>query len=160
MWTILKHLPADQAVKLVLTSAPFVSFRTAATSEVIRFDLSFSLCNVQIVSANVTILSSRLAKMLKNRILWIFQSCNWGTFKINHYCDCNKKSPIYLISCKVCSEEHVGSTTDRLRFWWNNYKSFQRKAERGEDSAQKYLHEHFLSEGHNGLINDVEIWRL
>ena len=69
MWTILKHLQADQAVKLVLTSAPFVSFRTAATSEVIRFDLSFSLCNVQIVSANVTILSSRLAKMLKNRIL-------------------------------------------------------------------------------------------
>ena len=62
-----------------------------------------------------------------------------------------------MISCKVCSEEHVGSTTDRFRFRWNNYKSFQRKAERGEDSTQKYLHEHFLSEGHNGLINDVEI---
>ena len=39
----------------------------------------------------------------------------------------------------------------------NNYKSCQRKAERGEDFMQKYLHEHFLSEGHNGFIYDAEI---
>ena len=35
--------------------------------------------------------------------------------------------------------------------------SFQRKAERGEDCIQKYFYDHFLREGHNGLINDVEI---
>ena len=49
------------------------------------------------------------------------------------------------------------STTERFRFRWNNYKSYQRKTERGEDCMKKYFHDHFLSEGHNGLINDAEI---
>ena len=35
-------------------------------------------------------------------------------------------------------------------------KSCQRKAERGKDSMQKDFHDHLLSKGHNGLINDVE----
>ena len=74
-----------------------------------------------------------------------------------HYFDCNSKCLIYLMSCKVCGKQYVGSTTDRFRFRWNNYKSCQRKAERGEDCMQKYFHDHFLSEGHNGLIDDVEI---
>ena len=56
-------------------------------------------------------------------------------------------------------KQYVGSTTERFRFWWNNYKSCQRRAEREreEDCIQRYLHEHFLSKGHNGLINDIEI---
>ena len=32
-----------------------------------------------------------------------------------------------------------------------------KQRERGEDCMQKYFHDHFLSEDHNGLINDVEI---
>ena len=79
------------------------------------------------------------------------------TFKINHYLDCNSKSLIYLISCKVCGKQYVGPATERFSFPWNNYNSCQQKAERGENCMQRYLHEHFLSEGHNGLINDVEI---
>ena len=79
------------------------------------------------------------------------------TFKINHYFDCNSKSLIYLISCKVCGKQYVGSTMERFRFRWNNYKSCQRKVERGKEYLQRYIHEHFLSEEHNGLINDVEI---
>ena len=46
---------------------------------------------------------------------------------------------------------------ERFRFQWNNYKPYQRKAERGENCMQKHFHDHFLSEGHNGLINDVDI---
>ena len=46
---------------------------------------------------------------------------------------------------------------ERFSFWSNNYKSCQRKAERGEDCMQRYLQEHFLSKGPNGLINVVEI---
>ena len=32
-----------------------------------------------------------------------------------------------------------------------------KQREREEDCMQKYSHDHFSSEGHNGLINDVEI---
>ena len=57
----------------------------------------------------------------------------------------------------MCGKQYIGSTTERFRFQWNNYKSFQRKADKGEDCMQRYLHEYFLSESQNGLINDVEI---
>ena len=29
--------------------------------------------------------------------------------------------------------------------------------QRAEDCIQKYVYDHFFSDGHNGLINDVEI---
>ena len=34
------------------------------------------------------------------------------------------------MSCKVYGKQYVGSTTERFRLRWNNYKSCQRKAER------------------------------
>ena len=37
------------------------------------------------------------------------------------------------------------------------HKNCQGNAERREDHMQKYLHDHFLSEDHDGLLNDVEI---
>ena len=71
---------------------------------------------------------------------------------INH-----SKCLIYLFSCKVCGKQYVGSTTDKFRYQWNNCKNCPRKAERGEDHTQKYLHDHFLSQDHDGLLNSVEI---
>ena len=76
---------------------------------------------------------------------------------MNHCFDSGSKRLIYLMSCKVCGKQYVGSTTERFKLRQNNYMSFQRKAERGEDCIQKYFYDHFLREGHNGLINDVEI---
>ena len=66
------------------------------------------------------------------------------TFKINHHFNCNSKCLVYVFSCKVYEKKYVGSTTDKFSYRWNNYKNCQRKAERGEDHMQKYLHEHFL----------------
>ena len=40
---------------------------------------------------------------------------------------------------------------------WKNYRNCRREAERREDHMQKYLHYHFLSEDHDGLLNNVEI---
>ena len=47
--------------------------------------------------------------------------------------------------------------TDKFRYRWNKYKKCQRKVEKGEDHMQKYLHDHFLSEDHDGLLNNVKI---
>ena len=57
----------------------------------------------------------------------------------------------------MCRKQYVGPTTDKFRYGWNNYKNCQRRAERGEDHMQKYLHDHFLSEDHDGLLNNVKI---
>ena len=47
-------------------------------------------------------------------------------YKINHHLDCNDKCLIYLLSCKICGLQYVGSTTDRFRLRWNNYKDNDR----------------------------------
>ena len=45
--------------------------------------------------------------------------------KINHHFHCNSKCLVYLLSCKVCGKQYVGSTTDKFRFQWNSYKNCQ-----------------------------------
>ena len=57
----------------------------------------------------------------------------------------------------VFSIQYVGSTVNRFQLRWNNYKSCQRNTADGGTPNQNYFHQHFLSEGHNGLINDCEI---
>ena len=69
--------------------------------------------------------------------------------------DCNNKCLIYLLTCKTCLKQYVGSTTDCFRYRWNNYKCNDRKFARGEACLQEYLFEHFNSEGHNGFLHDV-----
>ena len=60
------------------------------------------------------------------------------------------------MSCNVCGKQNKGSTTERVRFRWSNYKYCHRKAGKG-DCMKKYLNEQSLSESHNSLINDLEI---
>ena len=78
-------------------------------------------------------------------------------YKINHHLDCNDKCLIYLLSCKICGLQYVGSTTDRFRLRWNNYKDNDRKARRGEEHMQPELFEHFHSKEHNGFLQDCSI---
>ena len=52
-------------------------------------------------------------------------------YKMNHHLNCYDKHLIYLLSCKVYGLQYIGSTTNKLRFRWNNYKENDRKALRG-----------------------------
>ena len=56
----------------------------------------------------------------------------------------------------MCGKQYLGLTTDKFRYRWKNFKNCQRKTEREEDHMQKYLHDHFLSEDHDGFLNNVE----
>ena len=76
---------------------------------------------------------------------------------IRLHLDCNDKCLIYLLSYMICELQYVGSTTDRFRLRWNNYKDNDRKAQRDEEHTQPELYEHFHSEKHNGLIQDCSI---
>ena len=78
-------------------------------------------------------------------------------YKINHQLNCNDKCLIYLLSCKVCGLQYVGSTTDKFRLRWNNYKENNRKAKRGEEDMQPLVFEHFSSNDHNGFLEDCTI---
>ena len=56
--------------------------------------------------------------------------------------------------CKVCGIQYVG---DRFRLRCTNYKSCQRNAADRRTPNQNYFYQHFLSDDHNGLMNDCEI---
>ena len=152
----IKHLYADPEVRPVFTPLSFVSFRSVRNlrSHFVRSKLypqeqktGSSKCNSPrcLTCNNIKECDTFTSHVTKE------------TFKINHHFNCNSKCLIYLFSCKVCGKQYVGSTTDKFRYRWNNYKNCQRKAERGEDHMQKYLHDHFLSEDHDGLLNNVDI---
>ena len=78
-------------------------------------------------------------------------------YKINHHFHCDSKCIVYLLSCKVCGLQYVGSTVDRFRLGWNNYKCSQRVALEGGTLKQNYFHQHFLSEEHQGLLENCRI---
>ena len=53
-----------------------------------------------------------------------FSSHVTGTsYTVNHRLDCNSRNVVYLISCKVCGVQYVGSTTTKFRLRFNNHKS-------------------------------------
>ena len=74
--------------------------------------------------------------------------------------NCNSNHVVYLLSCKTCRKQYVGSTTQKFRGRFNLYKSCfraycKRKADGtlhiGRPVPQAGLFEHFLQEGHHGM---------
>ena len=151
----IKHLYADPEVSSVFTPPPFVSFRSVRN---IRIHLVRSKLYPQERTIGSPKFNSPRCLTCNNiKECYTFTShVTKETFKINFHFKCNSKCLIYLFSCKVCGKKYVGSTNDKFRYRWNNYKNSQRKTEKGEDHTQKYVHNHFLSEDHDGLLNNVE----
>ena len=75
-------------------------------------------------------------------------------YKFNHHINYNDKCLVYLVSCTTSELQHVGSTTDRFRLRWNNYKDNDWIGQRGEEHMQPELFEHFHSEEHNEFLQD------
>ena len=74
--------------------------------------------------------------------------------------NCNSKFVVYLLRCKVCGKQYVGSTITKFRERFNNYKSqFRRywerkqagKSDPGKDISQGKLFEHFCERDHHGM---------
>ena len=72
------------------------------------------------------------------------------TYKIQpENLNCDSKNVVYLISCKTCQKQYVGSTEEfRARF--NNYKCAHRNFKKGKKTLQETFHAHFEMQDHNG----------
>ena len=81
--------------------------------------------------------------------------------------DCNSNHVVYLFECKQCQYRfpYVVSTKAKFRYRINNYKSTHRKFRKKyvekdlaivikkSELKQKLFHEHYCSEGHQGIEN-------
>ena len=54
--------------------------------------------------------------------------------------------------------QYVGKTVDEFRLRWNSYKMNNRNFLNGQTLMQQHLLEHFASEGHCSLLEDVTIY--
>ena len=77
---------------------------------------------------------------------------NQGEYKIRGgmKMNCNTTNVVYLVLCKTCSSQYVGSCTTSFRTRFNNYVSKHRKYLRGEFVEQKSFYDHFAQEDHKG----------
>ena len=67
---------------------------------------------------------------------------------------------VYLIECKSCCKQYIGSTITPLRTCSDNYKSGARKVSniypKKCNVYQEQFHRHFNADGHNGM----EDWKI
>ena len=81
------------------------------------------------------------------------------SYTINYELDCNSSNVVYLLSCKVCHAQYVGSTTTKFRLRFNNHKArFRVHSRLSFEGRNKndLLYRHFSGPGHHGL-EDVSI---
>ena len=52
------------------------------------------------------------------------------SIKIKGENNCNSKMIVYLVNCKCCQQQYVGSTSTRFRLRFNNYKSCHNRGRR------------------------------
>ena len=63
---------------------------------------------------------------------------------------CNSDYIVYLLNCKACNVQYVGSCTTKFRLRFNNYKSCNSRHNE-KTVPQQGLHNHFDLPGHGGI---------
>ena len=75
------------------------------------------------------------------------------SYNINYQLDCNS-NVVYLITCKVCRLQYVGSTSTKFRLRFNNHKSrlgAHSRASNIDRESDDFVYKHFHGPGHQGL---------
>ena len=142
----------------VLPSPPRVAFRNSKTlkDKLVRSKLK----TVKTVSPGTGICGRKnchICNLLHQGD--VFCSTNTGKeFKINFPFDCNSKNVVYLITCKVCRMQYVGSTTTKFRSRLNQCKSnFKLYGEGRRGFNQDKLLQHVFAMDHNGSYCDLMV---
>ena len=76
------------------------------------------------------------------------------SYNINYQLDCNSNNVVYLINCKVCGLQYVGSTSTKFRLRFNNRKSRLRAHSRKSNidkESDDFVYKDFHGPGHHGL---------
>ena len=132
----LLFLYAKEQVENIFTPPPFVSFRAGFNlrKHLVRAKVNPLLCECGSPGCS----KGRFQTCLNVNNTDIFQIVvTKETYKIKHKFDCGSKCIIYLFSCKTCGLQYVGSTVERFRFRWINYKNCQREAAQGGTTKDK-----------------------
>ena len=76
-------------------------------------------------------------------------------YSISSRFTCDSSGVVYILHCKVCGKQYIGSTFTPFRVRFNNYKSSNRKFSSGISVTQAELFKHFTEANHNAFLEDV-----
>ena len=153
-----RHVNKSIKLSQVLTSPPRVAFRNAKTLKDRLVRSKLKSCN-EIESGTFKCGSKRCEVCNVLTLGDEFEShVTKKKYKINFNFNCNSINVIYLLSCKVCGLQYVGTTTTRFRERFNQYKSninLYRQGRRG--LMQESVISHFFKENHDQNYTDITV---
>ena len=87
-----------------------------------------------------------------------FESSNTGKQLEDYFSfNCNIRN-VYLLTCKMCKKQYVGSTITKFKSRFNYCKSNVKLYGKGQRCfIQEPLTEHFFSNNHHGFHNDIKV---
>ena len=138
--------------RVAIKEVPVVAFRGRKCLSDYLFRARFSSDSKEEVTGTSKCGSNRCQICNFLRVGRTFRSkTNGKEFSINYNLNCNSKNVVYLITCKICGIQYVGSTTSTFRFRFNNHRSrinahlnLSSENKRNDD----FLHRHFHSSRH------------
>ena len=63
----------------------------------------------------------------------------------------NSTNVVYLVNCKTCNVQYIGSASTKFRMRFNNYRSCFNRYTTGVSVPQASFHAHFKQTDHNGM---------
>ena len=81
-------------------------------------------------------------------------SCNGSgrEYMISSSFTCDSSGIVYLLGCKVCGKQYIGSTFTTFRARFNNYKSASRRFDKGNQLHKKSFLGTLLKQITRGLL--------
>lgn len=92
-----------------------------------------------------------VCKILKNTTTFENKNGKQYSIRSEGELNCSSKCVVYLVTCKTCKIQYVGSTDPPFRLRVNNYKACYRKYISSKSVPQASFHAHFAQEDHNGM---------
>ena len=75
-------------------------------------------------------------------------------YSSNYSLNCNSSNVVYLLTCRNCTLQYVGSTVTKFRLRSNNHKARMKRHGRLNGTEQEkddFLYKHFCGDGHEWL---------
>ena len=153
-----RHVAKSVKLSKVLTSPPRVAFRNAKTlkDRLVRSKLKtkpnkepgvFACGRSNCEICDVLLLGKEFKSSVTKK-----------EYKINFNFNCNSENVIYLLTCKVCNIQYVGTTITRFRDRFNQYKSNINLYSQGRRGLmQERVISHFFEQNHNHTYLDMEV---
>ena len=129
----------NQKTQRVFTPGPMINFRSASKLSSYLLRLNFTHSKGLLALVIVMVNDVKFVKMLQKLRLSLELSSTFNS-KLNHQLNFSEKCLVYLLTYIKFFKQYVGQTVNPFRWWWNNYKSKERKLQRLEPCMQKYHH--------------------